>query len=141
LESGSAQGGSGWAERWSAFPLVFGTGAGHSGARYLDMTSTRTVLRSATIEPGQMLRLRFWVRFQSMDAGDGAYVRLSDDGVSWTVYSVYREDRNDGAWYRYDISVSFPTASQRLYVRFQAQTDAADDVWHVDDVEIAALAP
>ena len=139
FESGAANGGTGWAQPWWSLPFVIARGAAHSGSRYLDMAATGTALRSAAIQPGEELHVRFWARFESMGAGDKAFVRLSDDGVNWTVYSVFRPDRNDGTWYPYDITVSFPSSSQRLYLRFQAQMSGG--VWGVDDAQVATLAP
>jgi peptidoglycan/xylan/chitin deacetylase (PgdA/CDA1 family) len=141
FESGAADGGYGWAYPWSTGPFVVGSGGAHSGSRYLDMTSTVIALRLAIVGPYEEMHLRFWARFSSVEAGDTAVVRVSNDGVTWTEYSLTSADRNDNAWRLYDIVLPFLPASQQISVRFQAQMDSQDDLWHIDDVELAAPAP
>ncbi len=139
FESGSRDGGSGWAAPWIPESVVVGEGQAHSGSRYLDMAASGNAVRWVGLGGQGNLRLRFWARFDSIEAGDGAFVRLSSDSISWTVYSLFTEDKDDNAWHFYDISIPFP-ASQQVFVAFHAVMDF-QDVWHIDDVELVTLAP
>ena len=140
FESGAADGGNGWAEGWSSSSFAIETGGARSGLRYLDLASTGTVVRSAYVDTPGELHLRFWARFASVDIEDEASVWLSEDGVSWVVYPVFAEERDDLAWHLYDIELPFPPSTERVFVRFQVQMDPQDDLWHIDDVELASLA-
>ena len=139
FESGTADGGNGWAEGWSSSSLAIETGGARSGLRYLDLASTGTVVRSAYVVPPGELHLRFWARFASVDSEDEASVWLSEDGVNWVVYPVFTEERDDLAWHLYDIELPFSPSTERVFVRFQVQMDPQDDLWHIDDVELVSL--
>ncbi len=93
------------------------------------------------MEPQEGLRLRFWARFDSIEAGDWAFVQVTADGVNLIVYSLFSEEKNDNTWHFYDIDVSLPPVSEPLRVTFQTEMDPEDDLWHIDDVELAAPAP
>ncbi len=141
FESGSAGGGKGWASPWSDQPFVLATGAARSGSLYLDMAATFGTMRSVNLEPQGELRLRFWARFDSLEPEDAALLGLSNDGDNWTVYSLFSADKNDNAWHLYEFTVPFTVTAGQLFVGFQARMDPRDDVWHIDDVELAAPAP
>ncbi len=141
FELGSAGGGEGWASPWLDQPFVLATGAAHSGSLYLDMGATSLARRVATVDPHSELRLRFWARFDSLEPEDGALLGLSKDGDNWTVYSLFSADRNDNAWHLYEFALPFTATDGQLFVGFLAQMDPRDDVWHIDDVELAAPAP
>ena len=87
------------------------------------------------------LRLRFWARFDSLEAEDSAFVWVGSDGVNSTFYSLFSEDKNDNAWHFYDLAVPVPEGADLVFVRFQAQMDPRDDLWHIDDVELGTPLP
>jgi peptidoglycan/xylan/chitin deacetylase (PgdA/CDA1 family) len=141
FESGARDGGSGWAQAWSSVTFVVGKGGARSGSRYLDMASTGTVFRSTSLAPNRELHLRFWARFESLEAQDVALVRVGNMSFGWIEHSLFSGGRNDSVWYLYDIVLPAPSTSPLVFVTFEAQMDFHDDLWHIDDVELAAVDP
>ena len=136
FESGDVSGGFGWAAPWWSTSFVVGEGEAQSGSRFLDMAANGSALRWANrLDQGE-LRLRFWARFDSLEAEDSAFVWVGSDGVNSTLYSLFDEDKNDNAWHFYDLAVPVPEGAGLVFVRFQAQMDPRDDLWHIDDVEL-----
>lgn len=141
FESGDDSGGFGWAAPWWSLSFVVGEGEAQSGTHFLDMAANGSALRWANrLDQGE-LRLRFWARFDSLEAEDSAFVWVGSDGVNSTLYSLFSEDKNDNAWHFYDLAVPVPEGAELVFVRFQAQMDPRDDLWHIDDVELGRPLP
>ena len=140
----TGDGGSGWATDWLPSSRVIGEGQGHSGSFYLNMAATGTALRWTDLDsasPPEEARLRLWARFDGLEGDDEAFVRVSDDGLDWTLYSLSFQSTEPGVWYLYEIVVPLSADSEHVYVDFEAGMDLADDLWHVDDIELLTLAP
>lgn len=136
FESGDATGGTGWAAAWSRGTFTLGEGGARSGSRYLDMAASGEAQRTADSGGRDGVHVRFWARFSSIESGDGASLRVSANGATWLGYSLFTPDKNDNAWHLYDIVLPFDSPSQ-VFLRFVANMDD-EDVWRVDNLEVAA---
>ncbi len=85
--------------------------------------------------------LTFWDRHDFEERRDWGRVEVSRDGSSWsTVYSVNGES---STWQRQRIDLSLWSGEERLYLRFRAGSDGANerDGWYIDDIEVAEHTP
>ena len=140
----AGDGGVGWATDWLPPSRVIGEGQGHSGSFYLNMGATGTALRWINLDPEYTsgeVRLQLWTRFDGLEDDDRALIRVGDDGLNWTLYSLSFEGTEPGVWYLYEIVIPLSHESKQVYVTFEAEMDAEDDLWHIDDVQILTAVP
>ncbi len=90
------------------------------------------------------VHLKFW-RWLGVEqpAYDHAYVRISNDGISWVTVWQNEEEITDNAWTQIDLDISDVADDQStVYLRWtMGTTDGGWQYcgWNIDDIEIFAL--
>jgi subtilisin family serine protease len=138
FESGTFDGGTGWAGAWTkAGSVGLITSAGpRSGSWHARFRGGSGRLeRSVVSAGGGSLTLRFWAKVESFEAGDQAQVRVSVNGAPAGVVKTFTAADGNG-YAPYEIALG--PVSGTLTLSFVGAMNQNSDYWYVDDVEIVA---
>ncbi|MCI0822844.1 MAG: hypothetical protein J4N34_05385, partial [Chloroflexi bacterium] len=98
--------------------------------------SSGSIKRSLDLSAQSDLRLQFWARVKNFEAGDEAEIRISDDGINWTVLHTWTPVDSDDTYYYHDIDLSPYTMSSQFYIWFDAIATNNGDKFFIDVVQI-----
>ena len=141
FESGDWTGGSGWIGAWThaGDAAIDYTGAPYEGDCHLRLGSTGMVKRSVDLANETLVRLHFWAKVNSFESFDRATCRISSDNATWTTVYTWTTAADDNTYHYYDIDLSLYSLTSRFWIAFDADMDAADDYFYVDDLDIVSL--
>ncbi len=82
-------------------------------------------------------RLQFAGRVRSFEKQDKAYVKVSTDGVNYTVVAEFTPQDSDNLWHLHDIDLSAFEMSADFRIVFEgAMSRRINDKWYLDNIEI-----
>ena len=140
FESGNYTGGSGdWTGGWTTGgDLSILTSSGqHSGTRHVRLRRNTGYLRR-TINTAGMLtaKLGFWARVESFETADKAYVRVKSSGSTFALLHTFTPAASDNIYHYYEFDVTAFLTGSPLQVEFDAEMNATNDNWYVDDIRL-----
>jgi len=137
FESGGSSGGSGWLSAWDlqGDAAVVSLAQPHGGSYHLRLRrNTGLAYRSVNLSGTTSVRLQFWAKASSFEAGETATVSVSSDGVGYTVLKTWVDGEDDNNYYLFDYDLSSFSLTSTFWVRFQANMSAANDQFYIDDI-------
>lgn len=139
FESNTWSGGTGWLGSWSPMGMTNVHGGEHpyEGDYHVRIRgSSGSIKRSLDLSAQSGLSLQFWARVKNFEAGDEAEIRISDDGINWTVLHTWTPADSDDTYYYHDIDLSPYTMSSQFYIWFDAIATNNGDKFFIDVVQI-----
>jgi hypothetical protein len=141
FESGNYSGGSGWAGNWTASGDVsILTSAGpHSGRRHVRLRRNTGLLRRSVNIPASAatVKLGFWAKVESFESSDKAYVRVKKStSGSFTTVATFTPSFSNNTYHYYEIDVTSFLPATQLQVEFDAEMNASNDNWYLDDIRL-----
>jgi FtsP/CotA-like multicopper oxidase with cupredoxin domain len=142
FESGTWSGGTLWLdEAWTVRgdAVVVGTEAPHAGSWHARLRrGNGKIVRRFRRKNASDIHLRFWARVSSFEEADAAAVQVGTTGGLVTVMTFTAADSDDQ--YRfYDLDLSALPLGNTIRVVFDANMNAVNDLWYIDDIEISGL--
>jgi len=139
FESGDFCGGLAWLDCWlpQGTCQVTKKQGPHEGAYHLEISgSNSSVKRDADLSGLSGLRLQFWAKVRSFEAGDEMYCRVSSDGSLWTTVKTWTSADSDNTYYFYDIDLSPYTMSSEFWIQFNSGMNKTNDYFYVDALAV-----
>lgn len=143
FETGGSGGGTGWLSGWTftGDASVVTADGPYQGSNHLRLRgSTGYAKRAVNLSGLSGLRLRFWAKVDSFEAGDTATLRLGPAGNPTTVKTWTSADA-DNIYNSYDIDLSLYAMAGDFRIVYQANMGGADDRFFVDDIQIVYPVP
>jgi hypothetical protein len=138
FESGNFDGGTeqwasgGWTVSGDASIQTNGPHEGNYHARL--RRNTGDLQRTVDVSGLSDVTLQFWSRVESFEGSDQAHVRVSGDGVNWTTLQTFSGGDSDNQYRFHELAV--PDLGDTLFVRFDAEMSAPNDIWYLDDIAV-----
>ncbi len=144
FESGNLSGGTGnWVGAWSQSgdAQVVRSGAPNTGARHVRLQRANGYLeRAVDLTDASNVHLTFWAKVRSFEGNDQAVVKVSSDGVDYPIVKTFTSADSDDIYHYCYIDLSSMTMTADFRVVFDAEMNATNDRWFVDDIEIIGSA-
>jgi hypothetical protein len=141
FESGGWSGGSGWLSEWwhQGDAAVTTEEAPHGGSYHLRLRkSSGYADRPVNLAGRAGVRLQFWAKANSFEAGDFAECLVSPDDTNWTTVKTWVDGDDDNVYHFCDIDLSGFTMSSEFWIAFDAQMSASDDYLYIDDLKMVS---
>lgn len=141
FESGGWSGGSGWLYDWydEGDARITGDGMPHGGSYHLRLRRASGYVDRAVNLAGQTnVRLQFWAKADSFEAGEYAECLVSPDDVNWTTVKTWVDGEDDNIYHFYDIDLSGFTMSSEFWIAFDAEMSGKYDYLYIDDLEVVS---
>ncbi len=110
FESNTFKGGEGWLGRWNNQGRVVRVKMNpYEGTRYAKIMggpNAGSLERAVDLSNVSSARLQFAGRVRSFEKQDKAYVKVSTDGVDYTVVAEFTPADSDNLWHLHDIDLS-----------------------------------
>jgi hypothetical protein len=142
FESGGAKGGNGWLGEWTLKGSAGITDIGHpyDGKLHLQLTGPDgRAERAADVSKDPVVRLRFWAKAASLEAGENAACLVSGNGLDWETVYAWDEKSADDVYRYYDFDLSDYKLTSEFWIAFNAGMKDADDYLYVDNITIDAV--
>lgn len=141
FESSNWSGGSGWLYDWSRSGSVsiVTTDSPHEGIYHLQLRSSSDYAARAVDLSGRTnVRVQFWAKANSFEAGEYAQLLVSPNGTTWTAVRTWIDGEDDNLYRFEDMSLSSFAMTSEFWIAFQASMgDTADYLW-IDDLKIVS---
>lgn len=142
FESNSFTGGTGWTAAWTTggSASIETTGGPFEGTYHaLLAAGTGQITREASFGTSTDVRIRFWAKVDSFEAGDTASCSVSPDDAAYTVIRTWLDGEDDNVYRFEDIDVwDTVSSTTSLFFRCDANMDAGGDLFYIDDVEVVS---
>lgn len=142
FESRSWSGGEGWYGSWyhSGDASIIRGDNPYQGRYHLQLRrDTGLVARSFYPEGETNVYLSFRARAQSFEPGETADCWVSPGGGNWTVVKTWEDGEDDNTYRYYQIDLSAHTATNRLWIAFDANMSGKGDKFYVDDISVVVI--
>jgi hypothetical protein len=144
FESGDFLGGTGWVGTagWvaSGQAAAVQTDAPHGGLWHARLRSGNQISRRFRLKRASAdIRVTFWAKVVSYEAGDQALVQLSVDGGPLQTIRTFTSADSDGAYHLVDVDITALATGTPIKLVFDGNGDAADDQIFIDDIRITGL--
>ena len=142
FESRGWYGGEGWYGSWyhSGDASVIKGDSPYEGSYHLRLRrDTGLVARSFYPEGESNVYLTFRARAQSFESGETADCWVSSDGWHWTSVRTWVDGEDDNTYRYYQIDLSAYTATNRLWIAFDANMSDQGDKFYVDDIRVVVI--
>ncbi len=139
LESSGWNGGSGWLYNWShtGDASIVSVESPYQGSYHLRLRrGTGYVDRAVNLTGRSNVRLQFWAKADSFEAGETATCSVSPNGTTWTVVRVWPDGEDDNAYRFEDIDLSSFSMTGEFWISFVANMSNTGDYFWVDDLKI-----
>jgi len=142
FESGGLSGGTGWGASWTASgdAGLRTDQSPHSGGYHLRLRSdTGYLSRSVDLGGRSSVTLSFYAKVKSFEKKDKAWVKVSDDGVTYTTVKTFVNGDDDNRYHRIEIDLSGFTMSDSFEIVFEAGMNSSKDYLYIDDIEFTGV--
>ncbi len=142
FESKKWSGGSGWYGSWyhSGDVSIIKGDDPYQGKYHLRLRrGTGVVARSFYPEGETNVYLTFRAKAQSFESGETADCLVSADSENWTVMRTWEDGEDDNTYRYYQIDLSAYTATNRLWIAFDANMSGNGDMFYVDDIRVVVI--
>ncbi len=141
FESNTFTGGDGWLDRWNNQGRVVRIKMNpYEGTRYVKIMggpNAGSLERAVDLSNFSSARLQFAGRVNSFEKQDKAYVKVSPDGVNYTVVAEFTPADSDNVWHLQEIDLSAFEMSADFRIVFEgAMSRRINDKWYLDNIEI-----
>jgi hypothetical protein len=141
---GGLTGGSGWSEaswRITGDTSLVSNDGPHSGTRHVRLrSSTGSLKRTVSLAGRSGARLRVWTKVTSFESADRAQVRVTvTPGTGYGTLLTNSPSQSDGQYHFYDLDLGACDGAATCEIFFDAQMNATNDRWYIDDVEVTAF--
>ncbi|MFH1647982.1 MAG: hypothetical protein ABID71_09975, partial [Chloroflexota bacterium] len=139
FESGGWSGGYGWLADWTQTgdSTVTTSGTPYEGSYHMLLqNNTGYASRSVDLSGHTNVRLRFWAKANSFEAGETAQALISPNGTDWTVVYTWVNGDDDNVYRFYDIDLSAFSLTSQFWIAFQANLSSTFDYFYVDDIQV-----
>jgi hypothetical protein len=92
--------------------------------------------RSADLSGQSGLRLQFWAKADSFEAGEAAYCLVSSNGTDWTTVRTWVNGDDDDVYRFHDVDLSPYSMTSEFWIAFDAEMGNAQDLFYVDYVTV-----
>jgi hypothetical protein len=142
FESHNWGGGTGWLGSWyhsGDVSIIKGTNP-YQGKYHLRLRrSTGLAARSFDPQRETNVYLTFRARAESFEPGETAVCWVSLDGWHWTALKTWVDGEDDETYRYYQIDLSAHTATNRLWIAFDANMSGKGDMFYVDDIRVVVI--
>lgn len=142
FESNSWGGGTEWLGSWhhEGEASIQKGGGAYEGKYYLRLRSDTGYVRRA-FDPYRETNVYLILRAkaESFEPGDTADCLVSADGGNWTVMRTWEDGEDDNTYRYYQINLSAHTATNRLWIAFDANMSEKGDKFYVDDIRVVVI--
>ena len=141
FESGDFSGGSGWLGPWitAGDAAVVSVQAPYEGTFHLQLRrADGYVDRSLDLSGQTNVRIQFWAKAQSFEAGEYAELLVSPDGSDFTTVRSWVDGEDDDIYRREDIDLSYFSMTSEFWIVFDAEMSGVGDMFFVDDLKIVS---
>ncbi|MDD5082135.1 MAG: hypothetical protein PHU08_02050 [Dehalococcoidales bacterium] len=148
FESHSSSGGTGaWLGSWTlSGDYYFSTEGEHEGSYHLrlrgddnlvpgDGRAQRQVNLSTSTGAGPFLY--FWARVESFESGDTAQLKVSTNGVNWTVLKTFDYYDSDSQYHLYEYDLSSYGTPASFYLAFETNLSSYYDYLYIDAISFS----
>ncbi len=135
-------GGSGWLYDWyhEGSCIITNKQNPYEGSRHLEMQKANSYVdRAADLSDYSGLRLQFWAKVRSFEAGDEMYCLVSPDDSQRTTVKTWTGADSDNTYHFYDIDLSPYDMSSEFWVAFDSEMGDNKDYFYVDKIEIVGV--
>ena len=144
FESGNFLGGSGWngTTGWAVTgdSQVLGTGNPHGGAFHAQLRGDASIARKFRLRNASAdIRIRFWAKVNSFEAGDQAVVQISVNGGPLQTIHTFTSADSDNIYRKFDIDITSLAVDTPIQLVFDSNSDASNDIWSIDDIRASGL--
>ena len=142
FESKNWSGGSGWYGSWyhDGDASIQKGGGAYEGKYHLRLRRDTGYVRRALNPHGEAnVYLTFRAKSQSFEPGDTADCLVSADGGNWTVMRTWEDGEDDNTYRYYQMNLSAYTATNRLWIAFDANMSETGDKFYVDDIQAVVI--
>jgi beta-lactamase superfamily II metal-dependent hydrolase len=137
-------GGTGWAEaswRVAGDASIRNGEEPHSGKRHARLQqASGSMKRSINLSGRTGAHLEIWMKVNSFESADLAYVKASiDNGSSYTTLITLGPAQSNNLYQFYDLDLAVCDGAASCEIYFDAGMNATNDRWYLDDIEITAF--
>lgn len=139
FESDTWSGGTGWIGSWSPTGMtsVINGEQPYEGTYHARIrASSGGIKRSVDLSNLPNVKLEFAARVKIFNPGDEAKLKVSPNGINWTVLHTWTYADSDNTYYEHEFDLAPYTMSSQFYIWFDAIVTNGGDKFFIDDVEI-----
>jgi hypothetical protein len=142
FESDSFSGGTGWAGAWTTVgsASVESAGGPFEGSFHALLTDgTGQMAREANFGTSTDVRIRFWAKVDSFEAGDASSCSVSPDDAVYTIIRTWQDGEDDNVYRFEDIDVwDTVSSTTSLFFRCDANMNALGDLFYIDKLTVVS---
>jgi len=142
FESKKWSGGEGWYGSWhhEGDASIQKGGSAYEGKYHLRLQRDTGYVRRAFDPYGETnVYLILHAKAQSFESGETADCLASADGENWTVMRTWEDGEDDNTYRYYQINLSAYTATNRLWIAFDANMSEKGDKFFIDDIRAVVI--
>ena len=141
FESGDFTGGLGWATSWAILGQsdVVSKGSPYEGSFHARLRrGNGRMERTVDLTGRTNVRLQFYAKASSFEAGETATCSVSPDGASYTVVRLWSDGEDDDVYRFEDIDISSFSMTSTFAVVCQSNMSNNSDIFYVDDLKVVS---